>query len=227
MFALLAFCSFAATQAFALPTVWLEGSVVPKEWLLVLSEGELELADLGAPGGVVTVLCSGLNEGWIASHLVSGVLTFNAAADEITKITNLAGTSNTVECTFVNKGLCEASSVPTAEAINLPWLTELNLVGTVVLDLLFSENTEAIGWKVLCLALGLNMEDKCTVPGTEAKPGETEINNTTEGDVLASFSEAIQKEKAACSLSKEMSGVVTGSILIFTESGETLAVSEE
>jgi hypothetical protein len=223
LFALFAFSSFAASEALALETVWLDGGVKPTEWLLVDSEGELLLEDQAPTiGGKVDVLCSGLNEGWIGSDASGN----NPKWDEVTKITSLTG-ANRIPCTLQVNGGCNSAAF--AEPINLPWLTELILVGTAFLDLVLSTNANEIGWLVECLDIigGLH-DDTCTIPGTAAKPGETEVDNTTEKDVKILFAEALQAEKAHCTLAAAGShtGVVEGEVLVLLASGEELSVSE-
>jgi len=210
LFAMLAFGAFSA-QAFALETVWLEGGVKPTEALLVESSGELLLVDLTEK---TDVLCSGLDEGFIATG-------GNAKLDEVTRILNLELTSSTILCTFSTKepGSCEESSSPNAMAVGLPWKTELVLVGTQILDLLTSASGK-VGWDLTCLVLGITILDECTLA-----TGETEINNGTEGNALVLFDETLQP-LAECSIPKAKVGVVEGEDINKAASGEALAVSE-
>ncbi len=194
------------TSAFAEETVWLEGGVVPAEALSVDSEsiGALTLKDTAT--GVI-LSCEGLNEGTVGP----------GAKDSITKITSLGG-ANLVPCTFVAKGPCESSSPPSAEAVNLPWLTELLLVGGKNLDDIVGTGGNA-GWAAHCLVVGLNITDTCTKAETSA-----DIDNTTEGDVVALFSAAIGG-LANCTQGGAETGEVTGEVLILTLDGSSLAVS--
>jgi hypothetical protein len=211
LFAMLAFGAFSVSSAFALETVWLEGGVKPTEALLVESEAELLLTD--TKEGTV-VLCSGLDEGFIATG-------GNAKLDEVTRILNLELTSSTILCTFSSKtpGSCEESSSPNAMAVGLPWKTELVLVGAQFLDLLTSASGK-VGWDLTCLVIGITILDECTLT-----TGETEVTNGTEGNALVLFSELLQK-KALCTLSGEETGVVEGEDINKAASGEALAVSE-
>jgi hypothetical protein len=219
VFAVLAFSAVAAaSSAFALESVWLHGGVVALEDLLVDSEGTLLLVDLKTPiFGEASILCSGLNEGIIGGD-ASGL---NPKWDEITRITGLNAATEPlwVVCTFEVKGGCETSTSPEAMAVNLPWLTELTLSGTAYLDLLFGSGGNP-GWVSRCLVLGASTEDTCTSAKTSA-----DIDNTTESDVIALFSEVISGH-ALCTQSNEESGEVEGEVLILSADGSALAVSE-
>jgi len=223
LFAMLAFGAFAASQALA-ETVWLVGGARPTEEVLVLSEGELLLLDtvLGLP---VDILCSGLNEGIVGGHIELGVLQLGAQWDEITRITDLLGNEPPILCEYMERGPCEASTETVdVHPFGLPWLTELLLPTPTgpALDHIFGANGLSAGWVVLdCLVLGFANEDKCT---SEGKSADID-NNATAGDVVALFSLTIT-EGALCTATNEESGEVEGEILIFTESGASLAVSE-
>jgi hypothetical protein len=212
----------AASSAFALESVWLVKGATALTKLLTDGEGELQLTDLKTPiFGEASILCSGLNEGWIGGD-ASGA---NPKWDEITRITGLNAATEPlwVKCTFVVRGGCETSTPPEAMAVNLPWLTELllTLEGTeeVYLDHLIAAVPGA-GWVSRCLVLGANTEDECTSETTSAN-----IDNTAESDVKALFSDAISG-LANCSQGGAVSGVVEGEVLILLANGEALAVSE-
>jgi hypothetical protein len=220
VFAVFAFSAVAAaSSAFALESVWLVGGHTALTKVLADSEGELLLEDEKTPiFGKASILCSGLNEGWIGGD-ASGA---NPKWDEITSITGLNATTEPlwVKCTFVVRGGCETSTPPEAMPVNLPWLTELTLAGiNTFLDKLIAAGAGP-GWVSRCLVLGANTEDECTSTSTSA-----DIDNTAENDVKALFSEAIGG-KALCSQSNEESGVVEGEVLILLANGEALAVSE-
>jgi hypothetical protein len=221
LFAVFAFSAVAAaSSAFALESesVWLVGGHTALTKVLADSIGELELTDLKTPiFGAATIKCSGLNEGWIGGD-ASGA---NPKWDEITSITGLNAATEPLwaVCTFVVRGGCETSTPPEAMPLNLPWLTELTLSGNTFLDNLIGTGGNA-GWVSRCLVVGVNTQDECTREKTSA-----DIDNTTEGDVKALFSEAIS-EKANCSQGGPESGVVNGEVLILLSNGEALAVSE-
>jgi len=223
LFAMLAFGAFAASQALA-ETVWLVGGARPTEEVLVLSEGELLLEDT-VLGLKVDVDCSGLNEGIVGGHIELGVLQLGAQWDEVTRITDLNGNEPPILCEYLERGPCEASTLTAdVDPFGLPWLTELLLPSPTGanLDDIFGANGLGAGWIVLdCLVLGIANEDKCTAEGHSADID----NNATAGDVVALFNDEITG-LALCTATNAETGVVEGEILIFTESGSSLAVSE-
>jgi hypothetical protein len=216
LFAVFAFSVVAVASASALESVWLVNGHTALVLELVLSEGELSLSDLKVPFiGTATVLCSGLNEGFIGGDASGN----NPKWDEVTKITGLNATTEPLWIVCTIQAGCETGTTPEAMPVNLPWLTELLLVESKYLDDLIGTGGNA-GWIVRnCLVLGLSPEDECTKAETSA-----DIDNGT-NDVIALFSEAISGH-AMCSQGGAESGDVVGEVLIFTESGEPLAVSE-
>jgi len=223
LFAMLVFGAF-ASQALA-ETVWLVGGARPTEEVLVLNEGELLLLDT-VLGLTIDIDCSGLSEGVVGGMLDStGVLMLGANLDEITRITDLNGNEPPILCEYLERGPCEASTLTAdVDPFGLPWLTELLLPSPTGanLDDIFGANGLGAGWIVLdCLILGIANENKCTAEGHSADID----NNATAGDVVALFSPGITG-KALCTATNEETGEVEGEILIFTESGASLAVSE-
>jgi hypothetical protein len=224
VFALLAFSVIAATSsAFALESVWLVGGHRAEVKTLVLSEtigingdntGVILLEDSKVPlAGKVDILCSGIDEGWVGP----------GSLDEVTLITSLSGSETTekwIACTR-SEG-CEADPTPPeARAVGLPWVTELLLEGTIFLDDIVGKAGEEAGWEVRkCLVFGTETSDKCVSNASSA-----DIDNTTEGDVIALFSPTFTTN-ALCTVGGAGSGIVEGEILIFMENEESLAVSE-
>ena len=216
LFAVFAFSVVAVASASALESVWLVGGHTALVLELVLSEGELLLSDLKVPFvGEVMVLCSGLSEGFIGGD-ASGD---NPKWGEVTKITGLNATTEPLWIVCTRQVGCEAGTTPELMPVNLPWLTELLLVSEKYLDDVIGTGGNT-GWVVRnCLVLGLSPEDECTKAEASA-----DIDNGT-SDVVALFSAAIAG-LANCSQGGSESAEVEGEILIFTESGEALAVSE-
>jgi hypothetical protein len=218
LFAVFAFSAVGVvSSAFALESVWLVGGHTALTKVLADSEGELKLTDLKTPiFGESSILCSFLKEGFVGGD-ASGA---NPKWDEITSITGLNAATEPlwIKCTFVVKGGCETSTPPELMPVNLPWLTELTLSGTAFLDNLIGTGGNT-GWVSKCLVLGANTEDTCTLRTS------ADIDNTTESDVIALFTEATGG-KALCSQSNEESGEVEGEVLILLANGEALAVSE-
>jgi len=158
-------------------------TVLPHEWLLngklianpvkVHSQGLLLLTDDTAPGGVTQVHCHGFNAGTVGPHALDLIETITA---------ELLGAHKSITCVFDKRGLCEASTAPTAEAVNLPWHTELTLFGSQVRDMIMPDGGGNPGWAVTCKApLVGTITDTCT-----AALGSTKVENVLAG-VLALF----------------------------------------
>ncbi len=126
----------------------------------VISAGTLKLTDTkgGLTGGVVTVECSGTDEGTVGP----------GKFDRITKITVANPCRNITGCVGTIK----------AEARNLPWQTELFETEGKVRDSVVSEVAgDFPGWKVEC-----TLSDTCEGNTTTAI-----VNNTSNNTVEAVF----------------------------------------
>jgi len=219
--AVFAFSAVIVSAAFAEEALWLFNSAEVTTLLPVSIEGELTLSDLKAPGGVASATCSGFFDGSVGP----------GEEDEITKVLNLEGTEINelggavhIKCE-AKEGACEKTTDIELQPENLPWLTELEFMSNgEFLDLITSIKTpaEGPGWNILCLILGLNIEDLC-VGNVSAL---IELMEEPTGMVLLGIFEKTEIEKegeqATCSLSKEKSGVLNGSgiILDTAEAGE-------
>ncbi|MGA8362905.1 MAG: hypothetical protein WB709_00115 [Solirubrobacteraceae bacterium] len=137
------------------------------------------------------------------------------AADLTQSITvELLGTNDKIPCTFDKAGLCKSNAAVTALAVNLPWKTEIVLVGTEIRDLLLSGGAGAPGWKVNCTnILGGGSEDICTEEA--GKMATTALANVTAG-VLATFD--AKTVNASCTLGGKETGVVRGPVTTFSPS---------
>lgn len=128
-----------------------------------------------------TVSCSGSGEGKVGPE----------AADLQTKLT-------VSECKTV-KGTCGS---PMAEAIRLPWKTELYAPGSEeVRDKIMSGGAGNPAWKVTCIVLGIKVVDTC-----EGESNTNAING--EGIVEEIFDS--KTPKANCSMGGAGSGVIEG-----------------
>ena len=208
----LALCAVFACSAFAASSAF-AGS----EWLLsgeplaaqtsVESEGELLLCDDkgGIAGEAVCIHCSGLNAGFVGPTNL----------DEITDITNLAGTSlDITDCT--NDENC--TTVDLVEGQNFPWKTELVLMTNgEILDLLIGG-----GYEVVCLVLGVEVKDVC-----KAEDLELGVENmAAEKDVLLLFSATELGVGNTCTRGGANQGLTIGEILVFSlTAGLELSVS--
>jgi hypothetical protein len=209
LLAVLAVTAFAASAALGDSTMlWLVAgaNIEGAEEKATESTGELTLTDLKAPGGAVAVVCSGKFVGKLLSE----------GKDTVTEVNNLAGTlKNEIECAFgATHGLCETSMAPIVKPSNLPWTSELSLVGAAYVDTLKSATT--VGYDVVCLTILGETLDECTA----ATGKSTEVNVT--GGVEGTFAE---ENTGNCTLSKELSGDVAGKGLT-TSSAGAVTVSE-
>lgn len=169
--------------------------------ITVHSEGLVLLEDEKAPGGPVEVHCHGFDAGTVGPHGLDLV-------ESIT--TELLKGSNKIPCNFVKNGSCLTSTTPTAEALHLPWHTELVLIGGVVHDLILSDGAGIPGWAVTCNTILGSMTDKC-----EEEPGEpnsTVMSNVLGEGVLGKF-EPAAGIRAKCSIGGAKAGKVTGTVL--------------
>jgi hypothetical protein len=199
--AVFAFGAIGATAAFAETTeteYLISGQpVVAGE--LVDDEGELLLTDHkgGIFGEEVMVLCSGLSLGEVLSAVDIDVTTIYALGTSDPETLGSAA----IPCT-AQTGIC---SEPVAKAINLDWLAELMLVGTVPEVLLTPETgMNGPGWSIECSKIA---EDSCTSP--EAL---VEVKNETNGTVDAFFNE----ETGTCTRGGAGSALVEGLIIFLS-----------
>lgn len=127
-----------------------------------------------------SVTCSGTGEGTIGPE----------AADKQTKLT-------VSSCTTV-KGTC---GTPMAEAIHLPWNTELfEPVSEEVRDR-FSSSGGLPGWKVTCTILGIKVIDTC-----EGETNAKIVNG--QGKVEATFD--AKSPRVKCSMGGAEAGIIEG-----------------
>ncbi|HEX4838731.1 MAG TPA: hypothetical protein VFV03_09445 [Solirubrobacteraceae bacterium] len=209
LFAVFAFGAFAATAAFAEEHEWLlNGNPLPTGTrdLVEAEAPSIEVEDKkgGLFGEAVKVLCSGRYEGLVGP----------GKEDEITEITNLAGTARDItDC--VNDGNCPSPILD--EPLNLPWLTELTLNGSALRDLILEhENRGAPGWMATCFGFS----DTCT----EKEISMLVENNAAEKDVVATFDLTSEEEPANCTRGGTGSFFVRGTVLILAPEG-TLEVN--
>jgi hypothetical protein len=216
--AVAAFSALATASASA--TQWLINGNAVTELTPVDIEGELELTDLKTAAGAATVKCSGILDGSVGP----------GGEDEITQVLTLAGglisstplSGTPLLCTGVK--VCSA----TAEEVevwplNLPWLTQLELVGgTTFRDHIFTtagETNNALqpGYEINnCLVIGINTTDDCKGLGFAAL--------TNEGSNVDAIFE--KEPLGECELGGAASGEIKGLGTILTISGLSLAVSE-
>jgi hypothetical protein len=181
---------------------------------LVESEGLVLLEDSKATGGATQVHCHGFDLGTIGPHALDLVLSVTAEA---------LGTKKSIPCTFDKVGLCKSGTTPTAEAVHLPWHTELvELKAGKVSDLILGEGAGAPGWAVTCTnILGGKTTDECTEES--GKPAAPFVENDGSLGVLARFEEE-NTPPAKCSLGGATSGHVSGTVLTESPSATLLVL---
>jgi hypothetical protein len=205
LFALLALFAVFATAAFAETPEWLVGGVKVTEELAEESSGELTMGDSLTIAGIISVRCSWIKLGAIANG-GSSILDSITAIDKLNGI----GENNLLFCLSLKIGACAPETVDVT-FLNLPWTSELLVVGGLIRDMILG-----LAFDILCLtSLGLEFEDKCE--------GETSaaMENTAEGD-LEKFNG--ESEKFKCSEGGEEGGFWEGEDLD-TTSGGLMAVS--
>jgi len=156
----------------------------------VVIEGELELEDSESTLGAVRIKCKVSSTGLVEAE---GKGTIE--------------TATLTECKVV-KGTCGS---PKAEAIHLPWDTELVEEGGKIRDKIKSSGAGAPGYKVTCTVI-IKVTDTC-----EAETSTAITNNVEASLVEASFE--AKSGKAKCSLSKKESGSVSGTLKIKQANG--------
>jgi hypothetical protein len=193
-----------------LPHEWLIGGKLIASPVKIHSLGLLLLEDSKIPaieGGPVRVHCHGFDTGTIGPH----------ALDLIESITlELLGKKDLILCLFDKEGGCKSGTMPVALALHLPWHTELVLQGTEVRDLILADGNGEPGWNITCTnILGGVTEDECLAEA--GKPGSTSLKNVAAG-VLGEFE--AKSPNAKCTKGGEGAGVVRGTVLFESPSGE-------
>ncbi len=216
--ALLAVGVVSVASASATTLQWLKNGLPIGAAQASTTEGEILLANPngGGLGVKVDVLCSGKFDGTVGPGV----------EDLITEVLDLTGAmvislTNLLVCTNI-----EGCENPLAAPVNLPWLTELELMGTeaapLFLDKFLSAGFGNPGWEIDCTTVFGLIEETCTNPiGADLE------NDGTEMDVLGSF--LAEGELALCSGNNAETGEVVSDApgLTFLNGGGTLAVSYE
>lgn len=225
LFAVLALAAAAgASMASAeVTSTWLVGGALPTKAESVMSENTAVMVfeDMGVPASVECAIGAVTDEGTV------GGPAGKETEDEVTKV---SFTQASCKKTATAKNLKEESKANGCEKlesikpINLPWLTEMMLVGSVFLDLIIAGGGLAPpGYEIICKTLLGSITDKCT---TEV--GSVNVTNTT-GGVLAEFPAApAEAEFANCTVGGLLQGLVSGTQLIAPlAGGAAITVSEE
>jgi hypothetical protein len=218
MFAVFAFGAIAASSAFA-EDRWLIDEVGVATLTSVQTSGVLLLVDLNTPIGVSQIECSSILDGTVGP----------AGEDEITEVLTLAGVAygkDNANNELEGEGLpctgIQNCGEPLVWVYGLPWLSQLELVGTTFVDDFTSDNaTKMLGYELECMTTIFKPVDLC-----EQTLFASTLENmlAPESDVLGTVSE---EQKGNCSLggagSEDTFSVEAG--LTSTLDGLTLAVS--
>lgn len=228
------FVSLAASALFAGPAA--AEATLLAEWLVagagipngvekgIEIESTFRFADTKALGGEAAVLCSVIFDGTLFPN-GEGLITLavNLKDEAVAELEGLAllgvGPPST-DC--VKLSVCAEGSAESPFEVwpsDLPWLILLVLEGTAFLILIFGP-----AYQVLCLVLGMNVEDECAVTETTLEV----LNDPETGDAEIP-AEARAEPRAHCTLSKEATGLITNDLLAFVllTSLELLTVSSE
>jgi hypothetical protein len=171
--------------------------------------GSLDLTDLGAPGGAVTVDCEGALDGYVEA----------GGLDHISEVLYLGKkeTENLIECEVVkgHEGLCETGMLADVIPTGLPWESRLELSGAKFVDHTASVGGGSLGYMVTCLTILGETLDECTQASAEQEMKE--VSGGVEG---------VSKEEDTgnCSLGGNREGDIEGSGLTTLTNGEKLGL---
>jgi hypothetical protein len=191
------------------------------EEIPVTSTGEVILTTLIGGASVVTVDCSGIFAGTPLPGglgLINELSTLGGVAIPLTKLT---GTGLDCEVLTSLLGVCGAvGGLAEVWAVNLPWVTVVLLMAIApefLVDVV-SSGIGPPGYYVLCTNGKTN---ECVGKSSFKTENET-------GGVLGEFGEGapIESEKATCIEGGNGAGDVSGSGLVASVGGSTIAVSE-
>jgi hypothetical protein len=204
-----------ASAASAEVSLWLKkAESIESGTLATEGTGLLELTDLNATGGAVTVNCKGILDGWVGP---------NGTGETIKILTSTGGETNTenlIECEVVSgkEGACETSMLADVIPLGLPWTLTLELMSSPpeYLLVIVPLKGTVLGYMVTCLTILGETLDECSQ--TEATQ---ELNN------LTSSVEGVSKEEDTgnCTIGGSKEGDILGSGVVTLNNKEALAVS--
>jgi hypothetical protein len=204
LFASIVFCALAQS---ALADWLVEGGEI-KETLATTSEQEVKFEDSKTIVGKAAVTCRFTLDGTVSPEEKGEVTeVLNTSKEKIGELGGLA-----LLCTSVTG--CEKAAEAEVWPIDLPWLTKIETIAeeeAYALNIDTSGSGEP-GWEILCLVLGVTVEDSCTGPSIGGKLDGTEATGL--------LSVLTESGKETCSQSKEASGSETGEGRISLTSGE-------
>jgi hypothetical protein len=172
----------------------------------------------GAPGGPAVVSCSVTRDGFVGPNSADDITEYLTLSGTSVSMTALTGTA--LSCELVE--LCENSSK--AWAVNLPWLSELELweEGTQrsFVDLTLPHTGGGNpGWYVECKTALLTVSEECTSPELVAE--DVNVVEGTEEILSEAFTLLMEAKDALCSSNNEETGSEEGKGIETTVEGGT------
>jgi hypothetical protein len=150
-----------ANTALAGPEWLYNGSVIGTP-LPVRPSGTLFIEDAKATGGAIRLRCIVALEGFIGSGKNGEFDAAEGGNGERTTVSE----PKPFECSFMQRGACEAGATPLMSVLNFPWDTEVILVTAGETDLfrdrINNGGKGAPGFEMECHMLGIKFNDTCT-----------------------------------------------------------------
>jgi hypothetical protein len=143
-----------------------------------------------------------LSDSVLNTELSCAVRSENSISAKTLETTNIKWLS----CTFVKQGLCESTSKyePSAQALGLPWTSELYEEGGKLRERIKGSKGAAVGWEFTCGEAGTIVGQECTASELTAA-----LSNVT-GGVDAAFESITSKLKCKGHGTPEESGSLEG-----------------
>jgi hypothetical protein len=202
--AVLVVSACAISPALAVESTWLVDGAVPTATQEVDSEwdsAKLSIVDLkgGIFGEEVVILCPGNDLGTIGPGKADSLTSFTITSCEL---------------------MVSVCPEPLVEVINLPWTSSIVLIGgTFYDDITSTAGTKMVGYNVLCNNI---VEDTCEVALVQPQ-----LVSNFNGQVEAVFNSAdANQPRANCSRGGTGAGLISGTDLILSEVGLSVAISE-
>lgn len=222
--ALVAVFAFGAVMVSSASAVsqWLVGGKTVLTLTSVSVEGALTLTTLVLGINVASVECPGIIDGSVGPAGENEETELLNAAGEAISTTPLTGLS--LVCTSLG-GECPTTGSAEVWPLNLPWLSQLELMAAGTLEWLshlFGNGAGEPGYEVVCLTSTgtVQAENSCTGLSSGA------LEMMTGPDPLIIYSAAEETEKATCSTGGSGAGDLEGTGLLATLNSEELSWSD-
>ncbi len=220
MLTLGAFAAGSASAEVTLVALWLvEGkSVEGTEKIATEIKGKITLEDTKTLAGDAAVLCEGILDGSVLANGESEIAEILNKAGE--KIAELGGLALICE----NEKICSGSGDSEVWPIGLPWLGLVYLMENEEFLVLLTPMTGTeIGYELLCLVVGLNVEDRCTAPKFDIL-----VTNNALTGMAETPGGTKTTPNALCSQSKEETGInETDEESVYESAAGLITVSSE